>query len=94
MQILPATPTFLINALGGLTTVSLWTFIWTTSIGILPGSLVYTFAGQQLGKIESVKEILSWHLILVLILLSVLAILPAVIGKIMGNKWNGNIKPN
>jgi len=80
-QILPATPMFLINALGGVTSLSIWTFIWTTSIGILPGSLVYTFAGQQLGKIESAKEILSWQMIIVLIFLASLAILPAVISK-------------
>jgi len=72
---------FLINALGGVTSLSIWTFIWTTSIGILPGSLVYTFAGQQLGKIESAKEILSWQMIIVLIFLASLAILPAVISK-------------
>ena len=88
MQILPATPMFLINALGGATSLSIWTFIWTTSVGILPGSLVYTFAGKELGKIESAKDILSWQIVFLLFLLAFIAILPALISKIIGNKWD------
>jgi len=76
LQIFPATPTFLINSLSGLTTIKLWTFVWTTSLGILPGSLIYTFAGQQLGKIDSINDILSWPMIISLILLSLLALFP------------------
>lgn len=82
LQIFPATPTFLINSLSGLTKLRLWTFVWTTSVGIFPGSLIYTFAGQQLGKIESTKDILSWPIIVSLILLSLLALLPLVIRKL------------
>jgi len=76
MQILPATPTFLINSFSGITSVSLWTFVWTTSLGIFPGSLVYTFAGQQIGSVESAKDLLSGPIILVLILLAVLSVVP------------------
>ena len=83
VQIFPATPTFLINSLSGLTTLRLWTFVWTTAVGIFPGSLIYTFAGQQLGKIESTKDIVSWPIILSFILLSLLAILPLVMRKVI-----------
>jgi len=81
LQLLPATPTFLINLLAGMTKMSLWTFIWTTSVGIFPGTLIYTFAGQQLSTIEQVEDIFSYNLLLLLILLSLLAILPIAIKR-------------
>jgi len=81
LQIFPVTPSFLINTLSGLTKIRLWTFVWTTSVGILPGSLVYTFAGRQLGIIESTKDILSWPMVVALILLACMAFLPLIIKK-------------
>ncbi|KKP29481.1 MAG: hypothetical protein UR12_C0007G0012 [candidate division TM6 bacterium GW2011_GWF2_30_66] len=86
MQLFPATPVFLINTLSGLTQISLWTFIWTTSIGILPGSLVYVFIGQQFLKMESTKDILSWPIILVIVLLSLLSLLPILLSRYFNNK--------
>ncbi len=72
-------PFFLVNALAGLTNLSLWTFIWTTAIGILPGSLVYAFAGQQLNEIESLRDIFSFNMLLVLFFLALLALLPVIV---------------
>lgn len=81
LQFLPFTPTFLINSLSGITKLSVWTFVWTTSIGILPGSLIYTFAGQKLATIESTKELFTWPVITLLLLLSLLSVLPVLINK-------------
>ncbi len=72
-------PFFLVNILAGLTNLPLWTFIWTTAIGILPGSLVYTFAGQQLNEIESLRDIFSFNILFGLFLLALLALLPVII---------------
>ena len=44
-QLLPFTPTPIINVCAGLLPISLWTFFWTTVIGILPGTMAYTVAG-------------------------------------------------
>jgi len=71
-------PFFLVNILVGLTNLSLWTFIWTTAIGILPGSLVYTFAGQQLNEIESLRDIFSFNILLAFFFLALLALLPII----------------
>ncbi|MFC1841827.1 TVP38/TMEM64 family protein [Candidatus Dependentiae bacterium] len=84
-QIFPATPMFLINLFSGLSSVTLWTFIWTTSLGILPGSLVYVFAGQQLTKIESARDILSLPIISALVLLGLLSLLPVIASRLLGN---------
>lgn len=75
-------PFFLINAFAGLMQVSLWTFVWTTSLGILPASLVYAFAGKQLQAIESMRDIFSFKIIIAFILLALLAIVPMAIRRL------------
>lgn len=72
-------PFFFANILAGLTNVSLWTFVWTTSVGIFPGSLIYSFAGQQLNTITSIKDLLSFNVLLVFVLLALLALIPFII---------------
>jgi len=80
LQLLPFTPTLLINTLAGLTKISLWTFVWTTSVGILPGSLIYTFAGRQLAQLRSVENVASGGMLFALILLALLALTPLLMG--------------
>lgn len=77
-------PFFLVNTFAGLTQVSTWTFIWTTSVGILPASLVYAFAGKQLQEINSLKDIFSFNIILAFVLLALLAIVPMAIKRVRG----------
>ncbi len=69
-------PFFVMNLLIGLTRVSFWTFVWTTSVGIIPGTLVYTFAGQQLTTISSLQDIFSFNILLAFGLLMLLGLLP------------------
>ena len=38
----------LINYVAGLTRISWWTFIWTTSIGILPLTILFVYLGEQM----------------------------------------------
>lgn len=71
-----AVPFFIENLLLGLTKIPLWTFVWTTSLGILPGSLVYTYAGQQLTKITHLRDILSLPILIAFLLLALLALVP------------------
>jgi uncharacterized membrane protein YdjX (TVP38/TMEM64 family) len=59
LRLIPVFPFFLINFLSGLTTIPLRTFIWTTSLGIIPGTVVYAFAGRQIGSLNSLSDILS-----------------------------------
>jgi uncharacterized membrane protein YdjX (TVP38/TMEM64 family) len=82
LRLIPAFPFFLINLLAGLTRVSLKTFFWTTLVGILPGSLVYAFAGSQLNTIESVQDIFSANIIAAFLALALFALLPVVLKKL------------
>ncbi len=76
-------PFFIVNILAGLTNIRLRTFIWTTSVGIFPGALVYAFAGQQLGTISKISDIFSLPIILAFILLGILALIPIIVPRIM-----------
>jgi len=82
LRLIPVFPFFLINFLAGLTNIKIWTFFWTTALGILPGSLVYTYAGRNLGSIDSPGEVFSAKVILAFTALGLFAIIPPVLKKL------------
>ncbi len=86
LRFIPLFPFFLINIFAGLTRVPLSTFVWTTMVGILPGSFVYIYTGRQLGIIEKPGDILSWQIILAFVLLGLLVLSPVLIRKLMKKK--------
>lgn len=79
LRLLPIMPFFIINPLVGLTRLPLFTFIWTTVVGILPGVALFAAAGQRLMMIDSMHDILSWESVLLLFLLAGLAFVPSII---------------
>jgi len=79
-------PLFVINILAALANVSFWTFVWTTSLGTLPGFFVYAFAGKQFTRISSIKDIFSWKIILAFALLAILAMIPVILRKLLRKK--------
>lgn len=86
MRLIPIFPFFLINILSGLTGVSFITFFWTTAVGIIPGSFVYTFFGKQLSTISSTGDLLTPPIIIALTLLALLAIVPVLVKKFILKK--------
>ncbi len=52
-------PTCLVTILSGMTLVPLSTFMWTTSLGVIPISLFYTLAGDTLGQFRSYGDLCS-----------------------------------
>jgi uncharacterized membrane protein YdjX (TVP38/TMEM64 family) len=59
MRLVPVIPFFLVNMAMGLTAMPLGRFYWVSQLGMLPGTAVYANAGAQLGRIESLADILS-----------------------------------
>ena len=80
-------PFFLVNMLAGLTRVSVGTFIWTTAVGILPASLVYSFAGRQLKEIKRVEDIFSWPVIMAFVALALLLTVPIIARHLKKIRW-------
>jgi pyruvate/2-oxoglutarate dehydrogenase complex dihydrolipoamide dehydrogenase (E3) component/uncharacterized membrane protein YdjX (TVP38/TMEM64 family) len=50
LRLVPLFPFFLINLLTGLTAIPARTFYWVSQIGMLPGTMLYVYAGTQLGQ--------------------------------------------
>ncbi len=81
-----AVPFFIENLLLGLTKIPVGTFIWTTSLGILPGSVVYAFAGRQFATMTSIKDVFTLPIFIAFALLALLAIIPFAV------RWYWHIK--
>ncbi len=94
LRLVPAVPFFIANLLPAFFGVKLFTYVWTTFVGIAPGSAVYTSVGTGLGEILASGEDLSlnvfadplvWGPFLGLIALALLPIIiKAVRGKPVG----------
>ncbi len=82
LRLIPVVPFFLVNFLSGLTKIPIRTFVWTTSLGILPASAIYAFAGKQLRTMQSPSEIFSINIMLVFAALVLFSMLPIVIKHI------------
>jgi len=81
LRLIPLFPFSLVNLLSGLTRVTASTYIAATALGIIPGSLAYTFAGRQLSTINSLADLASPRLFLVFTGLGLLFLMPVVYRK-------------
>jgi pyruvate/2-oxoglutarate dehydrogenase complex dihydrolipoamide dehydrogenase (E3) component/uncharacterized membrane protein YdjX (TVP38/TMEM64 family) len=80
LRLVPAFPFFVINLVMGLTPMNARTFYWVSQVGMLLGTIAYVNAGTQIGRIESLKGILSPGLLLSF---AALGALPLVAKKIV-----------
>ncbi len=80
LRLVPVFPFFVINLAMGLTPIKTLAFYLVSQVGMLPGTFVYVNAGTQIGKLESLKGILSPELIFSFALLG---IFPLVAKKII-----------
>ena len=86
LRLIPAFPFFLVNLVSGLTRINPGTYVVATSIGIIPGSFVFAFAGKQLGSINSLGEIASPPVLLAFTFLGLLALMPIAYRKFADRK--------
>jgi len=88
LRLVPIFPFWLVNLAPAFFSVSLFTFTWTTFLGIIPGSFVFAQAGVGLGAIFDAGDTLSIHTILnrdvkiALVALGLFALIPAIIKKL------------
>ena len=71
MRLIPAIPFFAINLGMALTGMRLWTFYWVSQLGMLAGTAVFVNAGNQLGQISKMGDILSPGLIISFVILGI-----------------------
>ena len=76
LRLVPVFPFFVVNIVTSLLPIKLSTFFWVSILGMFPATLVYVNAGNELSKINSFSDILSFQ---VLISFSLIGILPLTI---------------
>lgn len=87
LRLVPLFPFWLVNIAPAFFGVNLFTFVWTTIVGILPGTLVFTFAGEGFEKIIdnnqpfSLKAIFNMEIKLALFFLGIMALIPIIIKR-------------
>ena len=86
LRLIPLFPFFVVNVVSGLTRMNVGTYVAATALGIIPGSFVYAYAGQQLGTIHSLKEIASPNVIAAFVLLGLLALAPSLYKTFSGKQ--------
>jgi len=88
LRIIPVLPFFIVNYLSGMTKISTKKFVLITSLSMLPGSVVYTFAGEELGTLRSPGDALSAKFFIAFGLLALFALLPVIVthGKRLWNR--------
>ena len=82
LRLVPVFPFFVVNIVTSLLPIKLSTFFWVSMLGMFPATLIYVNAGNELSKINSFSDILSFQ---VLISFSLIGILPLSI-KFLLNK--------
>lgn len=58
-RLFPFTPFWLLNLISGVTKIPTSKYVIATAVGIIPGTIVFTYTGTQLGNIDTVQEIAS-----------------------------------
>ena len=95
LRLVPVFPFFLINLLAGLTALRTWTYFWVSQLGMLPGTVVYVYAGTQLARIESPGDVLSPGLIGAFVLIGLMPLLMRWVARwLQGRRvYRGHRKP-
>ena len=87
MRLVPAVPFFIANLAPAFLGARVWTYFWTTLLGIIPGTVVYISVGAGLGEQLASGEapdlgiIFEWHILGPLLGLAALASLPLILRK-------------
>ena len=84
LRLIPVFPFWMINLFAGVTRIKPRTFIWTTSLGIIPGSAVYAYAGYAINDIG--EGGIPKNIIFALLLLAALSAVPLAVKKIRARK--------
>ncbi|HHA1269721.1 TPA: TVP38/TMEM64 family protein [Enterobacter mori] len=59
LRLMPMFPFFLVNLLMGLTRITVRRYWWVSQVAMLPATVVFLNAGRELGRVTSLRDILS-----------------------------------
>lgn len=80
-------PFWLVNLSPAFFAIPLWTFTWTTFVGIIPGSFVYTQAGSGLGEIFDAGQSFTFDTVfntkmkIAIVCIALISLVPIIVKK-------------
>jgi uncharacterized membrane protein YdjX (TVP38/TMEM64 family) len=86
MRFIPIFPFWMINLLAGVAKVKPITFLWTTSLGIIPGSAVYSYVGYAFGSVGGEAQTVIRNVVVALVALAVVSLVPVVLKKVRARR--------
>lgn len=95
LRLVPVVPFFLVNLLAGLTALKTRLFYLVSQVGMLPGTIVYVYAGTQLARIETSNDVLSPGLIGAFALLGLLPLIMRFVTRSLAARrvYQGHSRP-
>lgn len=81
MRLVPLFPFFVVNIVPALFNINARTYMWTTFIGIFPGTAVFVNVGQSLGQIDNPADLVSPQTLGAIALLGVFSLIPTLYQK-------------
>ncbi|ENB7483398.1 TVP38/TMEM64 family protein [Enterobacter hormaechei] len=72
LRLMPLFPFFLVNLLMGLTRIQVRHYWWVSQLAMIPATVIYLNAGRELGKLTTLRDILSPGLLFAFTLLGLL----------------------
>lgn len=79
LRVVPLLPFFVVNYLAGITEISLPRFTAATFLGLIPGALIFSFAGERLGEIDDPSDLFGLRTLAVFGVLALAALLPVIL---------------
>jgi len=96
LRLVPLFPFWALNISLAFLNVTLFNYMWTCLVGIIPGTFIYASAGSGLGEILAmggkvdITTIFNWKLRLALIGIALIVLLPVIYKKF--HKRKGNVR--
>ncbi len=87
LRLVPAFPFFMVNLVMGLTTIKTRTFYWVSQLGMLAGTIVFVYAGTQLGTFKIGAGLISAFVLLGIFPLIAKKFLDALKARKVYAKW-------
>ncbi len=87
LRLVPLFPFFVVNLLMGLTKIRTWTFYWVSQLGMLAGTIVYVYAGTQLGEFRISAGLVIAFVLLGIFPLAAKKVLDAIKARRVYAKW-------
>jgi uncharacterized membrane protein YdjX (TVP38/TMEM64 family) len=77
-RLIPIIPHEVLNYASGLTKISFRDYFFATFIGFIPGIMISAYFGGELGKVDSIRELISFKFIITVMVIVAIILTPVI----------------